>query len=93
MKVIVNNAKSVCLEGDSKGFIYSPLSSLSLIWRAPKSTADLQETQLAKMETKMLKSLINLPLIFDNFSSAAIKVSSRVGGGVLSRSHSKTLVD
>lgn len=45
-----------------------------------KSSADLQKMHLARMETKMLNVFINLPLIFDNSSSTAIKVCSRVRG-------------
>lgn len=59
-------------------YIESSLSSISLIWRAPKSTADLQETQLAIMETKMLNAVVNLPLVFNNPLSTAIKVCCRL---------------
>lgn len=54
------------------------LSSIPLTWDAPKSTADLQETQLAIMETKMPNALINLPLVFNDPLSTAIKVCCRL---------------
>lgn len=74
-------------------YIDSSLSSIPLIWRAPKSTADLQETQLAIMETKMLNAQINLPLVFNDPLSTAIKVCCRLCGTALSRSHSKMLIN
>lgn len=66
---------------------------MSLICGAPKSTADLQETQLAIMETKMLNVWINLPLVFYDPLSTAIKVCYRLCGTALFRSHSKLLVN
>jgi hypothetical protein len=50
-----------------------------------KSTANPEKMRLARMETKMLDIFINLPLIFNNLSSTAIKVCSRVCGTVFFR--------